>query len=165
MAIKRIIIAAALVIFLLSSSAFSAGCSFVPKELVPGIFAPEKKVSDLPADLPPDFSILSDIWKMLAKNYVDKDKLDAKKLSQGAAKGMVEALGDPYSAYLDPDMHKLEMSSLKGEYQGIGAYVGIKDKQLTIVAPIAGSPAEEAGLKPGDKILEIIMTIIMHKTP
>jgi carboxyl-terminal processing protease len=155
MTIKRVILAAALVILLLCSSIFGAGCSFVPKELVPEILAPEKKVPDLPSDLPPEFNTLSDIWKMLAKNYVDKDKLDAKKLSQGAAKGMMEALGDPYSLYLDPDMRKLEVSSLKGEFEGIGAVVGIQDKQLEIVSPYAGYPAAEAGLKAGDKILEI----------
>lgn len=155
MTIKRNIIVVALAIFLLLSPVFGAACSFVPEVSIPEIFPPEKKVSDLPSDLPPEFNILVDVWKMLAKNYVDKGKIDAKKLSQGAAKGMMEALGDPYSAYVDPDMHKLEMSSLRGEYQGIGAYVGLKDKQLTIISPIAGSPAEEARIKPGDKILEI----------
>lgn len=151
MTIRRNIIVAVLTILLLSSSLFGAGCSVVPQGVIPEVFAPEKKVSDLP----PDFNILADVWEMLSKSYVDKGKLDAKKLSQGAAKGMMEALGDPYSAYLDPDMHKLEMSSLKGEYPGIGASVGLRDKRITIIAPFAGSPAEEAHLKPGDKIMEI----------
>lgn len=155
MAIKRVKIAvAALLVFLLSFSIGAAGCSAVT-ELVEK-FAPEKQAtSNWSSDLPPEFNILVDVWKSLGKNYVDKDKLDAKKLSQGAAKGMMEALADPYSLYVDPDMYKLERSSLQGKYQGIGAYVGLRDKQLTIISPIAGSPAEQAGLKPGDKILEI----------
>ncbi len=145
---------AVLFIFLLSFSVGAAGCTAVTDII--GKFAPEKKTtSDWSTDLPPDFNLLVDVWKALGKNYVDKSKLDAKKLSQGAAKGMMEALGDPYSIYVDPDMYKLEKSSLQGKYQGIGAYVGVRDKQLTIISPIAGSPAEEAGLKPGDKILEI----------
>lgn len=155
MTMKRAKIAIAILfVFLLSFSTGATGCTAVT-DLVEK-FAPEKKTtSDWSADLPPDFNILVDVWKSLGKNYVDKSKLDAKKLSQGAAKGMMDALGDPYSLYVDPDMYKLEKSSLQGKYQGIGAYVGVRDKQLTIISPIADSPAEEAGLKPGDKILEI----------
>lgn len=151
MVIKRVILAAALVILLLCSSMFGAGCSFDPREFFPEIAAPETEVSDLP----PEFSVLSDIWEILSKNYVDNDKLDPEILSQGAARGMMEALDDPYSLYLDPDMRELESSSLKGEFEGIGAVVGISDKQIEIISPYAGYPAAEAGLKPGDKILEI----------
>jgi carboxyl-terminal processing protease len=107
------------------------------------------------SDLPPDFDILVEAWQMLNKDYVDKDNLDAEKLGQGAVRGMIKALDDPHSAYVNPQLYKLEMSSLKGKYQGIGAYVGVRNDQLTIIAPIAGSPAEKAGLKAGDRILEI----------
>jgi carboxyl-terminal processing protease len=141
----------ALLIFLLS---FSASCTTI-SDIVEK-FSPEKKTtSDWSSELPPDFNLLVDAWKMVNKNYVDKDKLDAKKLSQGAVKGMIDALGDPHSAYVDPDLYKLEVSSLRGKYTGIGAYVGVRDKQLTIISPMVGSPAEQAGIKPGDKVLEI----------
>ena len=144
----------ALLIFLLSFLIGAAGCSAVTEFI--DKFAPEKKTNaDWSSELPPDFNILVDVWKSLNKNFVDKSKIDAKKLSQGAAKGMMEALDDPYSLYVDPDTYKLEKSSLQGKYQGIGAYVGMRDKQLTIISPIDGSPAAEAGIKPGDKILEI----------
>jgi len=92
---------------------------------------------------------------MLSETYVDKDKLDAKTLSQGAVKGMLEALDDPYTGYIDPESHKDEMAGFEGRYQGIGAVLGSTEGQLVIVSPFSGSPAEKAGLKTGDKILKI----------
>jgi carboxyl-terminal processing protease len=139
--------------------AFSLGCErFLPTPLQqPNInkLSPSQADSKSSTILPSDFEIIQEAWNMLSSTYVDRTKIDAKKLSEGAVKGMVEALGDPYSSYVDPEMHKLEMNSLRGTYEGIGAYVGTKDKSITIIAPIAGSPAEEANLKPGDKIVKI----------
>lgn len=105
--------------------------------------------------LPEDFNVLPEVWNIIKNTYVDKKELDAKKVSQGAAKGLVEGLGDPYSSYSNPEMYKRELESLKGRFEGIGATVGMKDKVPTIIAPITGSPAEAANLKSGDKILEV----------
>jgi carboxyl-terminal processing protease len=143
-----------LLIVLLSTFSLSNISCTVVTDITNNLF-PEPKIATWSPDLPPDFSLLSDAWKILSKSFVDKDKLDPKKLSQGAIKGMMEALNDPPSFYVSPETHKLEMSSLTGRYTGIGAHISTKDKVLTIVSPMAGSPAEEAGIKPGDKILEI----------
>ncbi len=105
--------------------------------------------------LPPQFDILVEAWNMINAEYVDKDKLDAVELSQGAVKGMIDALDDDYSAYIEPEIYDLELQNLKGKYQGIGAYVGERDEQMVIIAPMKGSPAEEAGLEPGDIILAV----------
>jgi carboxyl-terminal processing protease len=94
-------------------------------------------------------------WNIILQDYVEKDELDTNKLAQGAIKGMVEALGDPYTTYLDTTAYELWVKNLAGKFEGIGAYVAIKDEQITIVTPIAGSPAEEAGIRAGDVILEI----------
>jgi carboxyl-terminal processing protease len=99
--------------------------------------------------------LLEEAWNIIFRDYVEKDQLDAKKLNQGAIKGMVEALDDPYTSYLDTTAYELWVRSMEGKFEGIGAYVEEKDKQITIVAPIAGSPAEEAGIRSGDVILEI----------
>jgi len=117
--------------------------------------APELVVVKPPSDLPGEFAIMAETWRMLSEEYVDKQGLDPEKLSQGAVRGMIEALDDPYSVYVDPDTHELELTGLTGKYQGIGAYIGIRDEQLLIIAPLADSPAEEAGIRAGDKILEI----------
>ena len=94
-------------------------------------------------------------WNIIFKDYVDKDRLDTSKMSQAAIEGMLEALDDPYSSYLDPETQKLGLSTLEGEFEGIGAHVGIRDEQLTIIAPIPDSPADKAGIKAGDEILAI----------
>jgi carboxyl-terminal processing protease len=102
-----------------------------------------------------DLNLIERAWNIIQLDYVDKSKIDANKLTQGAIKGMVEALDDPYTSYLDTTAYELWVRSMEGKFEGIGAYVEEKDKQITIVAPIAGSPAEEAGLRSGDVILEI----------
>jgi carboxyl-terminal processing protease len=77
-------------------------------------------------------------------------------LNQGAVRGMLQSLDDPYSAYLDPQAYQLEQSSAAGSFEGIGAQVGVnKDKQIIITAPIENSPAAKAGIKSGDIILAV----------
>ncbi len=100
-------------------------------------------------------NIVTEAWGIIFKEYVDKDRLDAGKMSQAAIKGMVVALDDPYTSYLDSKTYQLSLSDMAGKFDGIGAYVGVKDKQLIIIAPIADSPAAKAGIKAGDIILEI----------
>jgi len=99
--------------------------------------------------------IVKQAWNIIFDDYVDRDQLDSSTLSQAAIEGMVEALDDPYSSYLDAEAHQLGLSSLEGEIEGIGAQVAIREEQLTIIAPIADSPAAKAGIRAGDIVLEI----------
>jgi len=99
--------------------------------------------------------VVEQAWNIIFHDYVDQDRLDASTLSQAAIKGMVEVLDDPYTSYLDAETHQLGLSNLEGKFEGIGAYVGVKDEQLMIIAPIADSPAAKAGIRAGDIILEI----------
>ena len=94
-------------------------------------------------------------WSIIFHYYVDKDRLGASALSQAAIKGMLEALDDLYTSYLDAKTYQLALSSLEGKFEDIGAHLGIKDGQLIIIAPIADSPAAEAGIRAGDIILEV----------
>jgi carboxyl-terminal processing protease len=93
-------------------------------------------------------------WDIVHEQYVDQPVNDTA-LMQGAIRGMMEALGDKHSSYLDPDEYKTATEQLSGEYQGIGAYVDATGKYLTIVSPIKGSPADAAGLKAGDEIIAV----------
>lgn len=95
-----------------------------------------------------------DVWDKLKKNYVDQPVSDVD-LFYGSIAGMVSALNDPHSVYFPPAEAKEFSKDLSGEFEGIGAEIGIRDNQLTIIAPLPGSPAEKAGLKPGDKVLAI----------
>jgi len=100
-------------------------------------------------------NIMEQAWNIIFQDYVDKDRLDASALTQGAIEGMVEALDDPYTAYLDAENYQLSLRSFEGKIEGIGASVATKDGNITIIAPIADSPAEKAGIRAGDVILEI----------
>ena len=76
-------------------------------------------------------------------------------LMMGAIKGMVSALGDPHSVYMDGKMFKEFMIETEGSFGGVGIVIGVKDKVLTVVAPIEGTPGEKSGIKGGDQILKI----------
>lgn len=82
-------------------------------------------------------------------------EIDDNKLLEGAMKGMAAAIGDPYTLYMNSEEYKVFMESSAGSFYGIGAQLGVKDDKITIIAPIEGSPAEEAGLKAGDVILKV----------
>jgi len=99
--------------------------------------------------------VVEEVWDIIFRDYVDQDRVDASALSQAAIKGMVEELDDPYTSYLSAQTYQMSTSSLEGKFEGIGAYVGVKDEQIMIIAPIANSPAAQAGIRAGDIILEV----------
>lgn len=102
-----------------------------------------------------DFNLFWNVWDILKKEYVDKDKLDDKKMFYGALRGLVESIGDPYTVFMEPKIAKEFSDDLAGTFEGIGAEIGKKDNIITIIAPLADMPAEKAGLVAGDKIYAI----------
>jgi carboxyl-terminal processing protease len=102
-----------------------------------------------------DFSLFWDVYNKLSENFVDPEKIDNQKIVYGAIEGMAKSLGDPYTSFFDPEQSKQFNDDLSGYFSGIGAEVGIKKDQLTIVSPLKGTPAEKAGLMPGDIIIKI----------
>jgi carboxyl-terminal processing protease len=103
----------------------------------------------------PGLDVVEQTWNIILQDYVGKGELDTDILAQGAIRGMVEALDDPYTSYLDVETYQLNLQDLEGRFEGIGAYVAVKDEQIIIIAPIPDSPADRAGIKAGDIILEI----------
>ncbi len=104
----------------------------------------------------PDTELLDQAWTVLTQNYVVPSKANSTILNEGAVKGMLQALNDPYSAYLSPDEYKLAQSGLQGTFSGIGAQVGLNNaNQPVVLSPIANSPAAKAGIKTGDVILAV----------
>jgi len=95
------------------------------------------------------------IWRTVKERHVDPGKTTDVELFYGAIGGMVSALKDPYSVFFDPEFAQKFADELSGTFDGIGAEIGIKKNQLTIIAPLPETPAEKAGLKAGDKILAI----------
>lgn len=103
----------------------------------------------------PDLSTFWKTWDLLHVKFFSANELDSTKLVYGAIKGMLAATDDPYTTFFDPEENKIFEEDLSGTFEGIGAEIGIKDKILTIVAPLEGMPAERAGLRSGDKVLKI----------
>jgi carboxyl-terminal processing protease len=111
--------------------------------------------SATPEDLDELFEPFWQAWNLVDDMYVDQP-VDKTVMMRGAIKGMLESLGDEHSSYLDPEMFESTQSRLEGEeYEGIGAWVDVTQEFLTIISPMPGSPAEEAGLRPGDQIIAI----------
>ncbi len=101
-----------------------------------------------------DFSLFWQVWDLLQEKHIDRP-LNAENMLYGAIQGLADSLGDPYTTFLPPEQNELMKTSLKGEYEGIGAELGIRDNQLIIVAPLEGSPAEAAGVRSGDQIIKV----------
>lgn len=100
-----------------------------------------------------DFSLFWQAWNTVTEKYVGTP--DYQKMIYGAISGMVDALGDPYSSFMEPSATKSFMDELSGSISGIGAEIEKKDGNLIIVAPLDSSPAQKAGLLPQDQILKI----------
>ena len=103
-------------------------------------------------DIYDSLKTFSDVLNLVQTNFVDE--VDTKKIIQDAIQGMVSRL-DPHSSYMPPDMYKEMQVETKGSFGGIGLEISIKDDVLTVVAPIEDSPAYNAGIKTGDKIIKI----------
>ncbi len=97
---------------------------------------------------------LWEVWQIVHDQYVEQP-VNEEKMIYGAIGGMLDALGDPHTSYMDPDQYTQANIPLEGEYEGIGAWVDPNGEYLTIVSPMPGSPAEKAGLKPGDEVIAV----------
>src|SRR5206468_3581777 len=100
------------------------------------------------------FALLTEAWNVVQTHYVAIKDVDQKNLVYGAISGMVDALGDEgHSRFLTPKMLEQETSQIQAKFEGIGATVEFRNGNAVIVAPLDGSPAQKAGVKPGDIIL------------
>ena len=115
---------------------------------------PDGTKAATPNNLTTLFAPFWETWDLVHKQYVDQP-VDDIKLMRGAISGMLAALGDQHTSYMDPVQFKEANSSLSGEYEGIGAYVDTTGAFLKIISPISKSPAEKAGLRSGDLIVAI----------
>ncbi|HTU02855.1 MAG TPA: PDZ domain-containing protein, partial [Candidatus Sulfotelmatobacter sp.] len=108
----------------------------------------------VPANAVPSFQLMAEAWNTIQQVYVDRPAIVPSRLTHGAITGMVDALDDTgHSRFLTPDARRLQREVTEGGLEGIGAEVQQVHDQVVIVAPMDGSPAQRAGLKPGDVIL------------
>lgn len=101
-----------------------------------------------------DFKALEEAFSTIQRHYVGTS-VDSRKLTEGAAAGMVSALGDRFSRYLTPDEFEANETYLEGSFQGIGATVVEKGDQIQIASVLAKTPAERGGLRAGDVIISV----------
>lgn len=101
-----------------------------------------------------DFQRFWELWDLLKVRF-HKQPLSDTEMLYGAMAGLAASTGDPYTVFFDPELAHEFSDSLEGKFEGIGAQIGIKDDQLQIIAPLPDTPADNAGLLPGDAILMI----------
>lgn len=112
--------------------------------------------STVPAGAEPAFQLMAEAWNTIQQAYADRTALQPTRLAYGAIGGMVDALGDTgHSRFLPPQMVQKEHKLTQGQFEGVGAEVQMKDGHVVIVAPMDGSPAQQAGLQPGEIILKV----------
>ena len=139
---RLIIFSLALVIVL---SSFGFGFWMGKSQVVCQVCAPE--------DI--DFSLFWEAYHKLQEKFVSPEKFDIQKIIYGAISGMVKSLNDPYTVFFPPDETKRFNEDVSGTFEGVGMEVGIRKDQLEVISPLEGTPAQKAGLRAGDKILEI----------
>jgi len=103
-----------------------------------------------------EFTVFWESWKLARERFVEPDATVPDAMTAGAVNGMLNTLGDEgHTRFLTADEASAWDESLRGSFEGIGAYIDVRDGQTVIVAPIEGSPAEQAGIRPGDVILAV----------
>lgn len=102
-----------------------------------------------------DFSLFWKVWELVKQKHIDNAMLDANKMLYGAINGMLSATGDPYTTFFSPEENQEFQEKLSGNFEGIGAEIGMKDGTLTVVAPLDDSPASKSGLLAGDRIFKV----------
>ena len=112
----------------------------------------DRHVTAETGDVYENIEIFTEVLRQIEKNYVEPQ--DPQKLIHGAIKGMVQSL-DPHSSFMTKEEHQELLIETKGSFTGVGIEITVRDKVLTVVSPIEGTPAYEAGIKAGDQIIGI----------
>ena len=112
--------------------------------------------ADIPSSATRDFQLMAEAWNSIEQQYVDRSAVQPRVMTYGAISGMVDSLGDTgHSVFLTPEMVRTLSGVERGEFAGIGAELRMKNNRAVIVAPMDGTPAQKAGLRPGDIIIRV----------
>ena len=122
--------------------------------ILPVATVPAAANTATPADLQDLFKPFWEAWQLIHTQYVEQP-VDDTLLMQGAIRGMLEALGDPHSTYMDPQTFQDANSELEGSYEGIGAIVDTTGAYLTVISTFPSSPAEKADIRSGDQVIAL----------
>ncbi len=145
-----------LAIILLMGVSFTAGLFWsnrqtdAVKQLA---YSPEALKTDTGSNF--NFNLYWEVWDRLKSDYVDKNKIKDEDMFYGSLRGLAASMDDPYTIFMDPKEAQEFSDDLLGTFEGIGAEVGMRNDLITVIAPLAGMPAEKAGIRAGDKIYAI----------
>lgn len=117
-----------------------------------------------PTDTSIDFQQFWTVWDKVTARFVDREKIQPQKMLEGAISGMIATLGDPYTVYLPKSANDSSKEDLRGSFEGIGAQLGLDGTKIVVIAPLSETPAERAGIKPGDQIYKVNDEIIDGKS-
>jgi len=116
-------------------------------------YSPEALKTDTGSNF--NFNLYWEVWDRLKSDYVDKNKIKDEDMFYGSLRGLAASMDDPYTIFMDPKEAQEFSDDLLGTFEGIGAEVGMRNDLITVIAPLAGMPAEKAGIRAGDKIYAI----------
>ncbi len=112
----------------------------------------------------PKRELMEAVWQIINRDYVHSDKIDSEEAAYKAIEALVNSLNDPYTTFFRPSVASDFQSQIKGELSGIGAQVESQSGAIIVVTPLPGSPAEKAGILPGDQIVEANGTVLTGLT-
>jgi len=158
LSLKRIFLAAIAVFLILG--AFGAGfltavnisSDEYASNKIPDIFTNSINGTNVPNNV--DLGAFWETWNKINELYIGEMPTDEEKI-WGATQGLVSSLDDPYSVFFPPRESEYFESEIRGDFEGVGMEIEVRDNILTVVAPLKGTPAERAGVQPGDKIIKI----------
>ena len=154
------IIASIVVVIIIFSAGYYTGRVSQPDE--------QKVLSiinkDADGNVPVDFAPFWKAWNIINEKFIPTMGSSTERVADqarvwGAIEGMTKSLGDPYTMFFPPVESKSFEEEISGNFEGVGMEVGIRDGILTVIAPLKGTPAYRAGIKPGDKIVQIDKTL------
>ncbi|WP_298400439.1 S41 family peptidase [uncultured Chloroflexus sp.] len=108
-----------------------------------------------PGDRRQQFAVFWDVWDLVEGNFYQPEAINRQRMVYGAIRGMLATLDDPYTYFQEPEEARQNRDSMEGRFEGIGAYLRVENGQIIIDRPIRNSPAEQAGLQPGDIIVAV----------
>lgn len=106
--------------------------------------------------------IMRQARSIIEQYHVDEEKQPTEeKIFHGTMKGMVSAVDDPYTRYVEPEQLREENLEMEGEYGGLGMYIGQRDGKILVISPIEDTPADKAGVKPMDEIVKVDEKVVL----
>lgn len=155
--IVRILVAVVVAVLLVSAAflgGYAVSQSLAERNVAPALPLVTNASDNTPSEFKPDMPVFWEAWKLINDNFYTQP-VDAEKMTYGAVGGMVAAMGDIHTAFVDPKRAEYLRTQLQGSFEGIGATVDMVNGRLVIVAPIKGTLADKAGLQAGDVVLQV----------